>query len=183
MLKTSRVSTQRMQQTELTYPVDALGSVSHVPQTETELKPSSVVVNALNKNFCRNLRYLRFTTISFLATSYIVHVISSTNYFRQSPQLQKATTSRPRKHNRLLPDRRGSRKNIWGPGPLNFPSPPFFPTPSPCPPKLSLPSCPPSPPSLPLSPSLPFLFFLSLPSPPYPPFLPLPLEVGPRKSS
>ena len=32
-------------------------------------------------------------TISYSARSYVIHVISSTNYFRQSPQLQKTTTS------------------------------------------------------------------------------------------
>jgi len=32
-------------------------------------------------------------TISYSETSYVIHVISSTNYCRQSPQLQKTTTS------------------------------------------------------------------------------------------
>ena len=81
--------------------------------------------------------------------------------------------------------RRGSRKKHLGePGPLNFPSPPLFPTPFP-----SRPPCPlnfPSHPSVPSPPFLPLSFFLSFPSLPSPPFLPLPslpLEVGPLKSS
>ena len=67
-------------------------------------------------------------------------------------------------------------KNIWGawPPPLNFPSPPLFPTPFPSPPpppKLSLPSLSPfPPPPCPFVPPSPFLF-------PYP-FLPLPLPLS-----
>ena len=75
--------------------------------------------------------------------------------------------------------RRGSRKKYWGgAGPLNFPSPPLFPTPFPSPPstpKLSLPSLFPLPlPSLPFPP--PFLSFFLIPSFPslspfpFPPF-------------
>jgi len=36
---------------------------------------------------------VKFMTISYSARSYVIHVISSTIYFRQSPQLQKTTTS------------------------------------------------------------------------------------------
>ena len=76
--------------------------------------------------------------------------------------------------------RRGSRKKTFGgPGPLNFPSHPLFPTPfpSPWPPKLSLPSLSPFPsPPFPFLPPSPFLFpdpsfpYLSpFPSPHFPP--------------
>ena len=81
-------------------------------------------------------------------------------------------------------------KNIWGGlAPLNFPSPPLFPSP---PYPLNFPSHP-SPPSLPFPPSPPFPFPLpalsyflisSFPSlSPFLPLPPLPLEVGPLKSS
>ena len=81
--------------------------------------------------------------------------------------------------------RRGSRKKYWGGGlaPLNFPSPPLFPTLFPSPPyPLNFP-CHPFPPF----PSLPFplppLSYFLIPSvPSLSPFLPLPpipLEVGP----
>jgi len=72
--------------------------------------------------------------------------------------------------------RSSTKKTFGGLAPLNFPSPPFFPTPFPSlPPKLF-----PHPSPLPS----PFLFSLSLPSPPSPLSFPsLPLEVGPLKSS
>ena len=47
---------------------------------------------------------VKFMTISFSETPCVIHVISSTSYSRQSPQLQK-NYIRPHKHNRLLPER------------------------------------------------------------------------------
>ena len=73
-----------------------LGSVSHVPRREKELRHSSVAVNVLNcvpQKQKLLQKSVRFMTISLSATSYITLVIFSTNYFRQSPQLQKTTTS------------------------------------------------------------------------------------------
>ena len=36
-------------------------------------------------------KYVIFSTISFSAISYVIHIISSANYFRLSPQLRKTT--------------------------------------------------------------------------------------------
>jgi len=76
----------------------ALGSVSHVSGREKELKHSSVAVNVLNcvpQKQKLLQKSVKFMTISSSETSYLIHVISSTNYFRQSPQQQKTTTSDP----------------------------------------------------------------------------------------
>ena len=80
---------------KLTYAVSAwIGS--HVPAREKELRHSSVAVNVLNcvpqKQKLLH-KSVKFMTISYSARSYVIHVISSTIYFRQSPQLQKTTTS------------------------------------------------------------------------------------------
>ena len=89
------MSTQRIQRCNFGK-TDVLGSVSHVPRREKELKHSSVAVNVRN---CvpqkRKLlqKSVKFMTISYSATSYVIHVIYSTSYFPQSPQLQKTTTS------------------------------------------------------------------------------------------
>ena len=67
-----------------------------MPARDKELRHSSVAVNVLN---CvpqkQKLLHqsVKFMTISYSARSYVIHVISSTIYFRQSPQLQKTTTS------------------------------------------------------------------------------------------
>ena len=65
-------------------------------ERERELKHLSVVVNALNCVLQKQKllqKSATFPTIGYSATLHVIHIISSINYFRQSPQLQKTTIS------------------------------------------------------------------------------------------
>ena len=125
-------------------------------QQEAQLSQRHRAMLRVTEYFCKSLKIIENGTIRKLGYSFLFAFHS--NYgcmFRSSAVLGK---------------------NIWGAGPLNFPSPPLFPTPfpslPPCPPKLSLTSLSP----FPYPPSS-----FPLPSPvlfPYP-FLPLPVPLSP----
>ena len=129
-------------------------------QQEAQLSQRHRAMLRVTEYFCKSLKIIENGTIRKLGYSFLFAFHS--NYgcmFRSSAVLGK---------------------NIWGAGPLNFPSPPLFPTPFPSRPPwpLKFPSHSSSPFSpVPLPLSLPLSFFLipsfpslsPFPSPPFPP--------------
>ena len=80
---------------KLTNGVSAWIGFIRAAEIERLLKHSSVAVNVLNcvPQKQKLQKSVRFMTISYSATSYVIYVISSTNYFRHSPKLQKTAAS------------------------------------------------------------------------------------------
>ena len=92
-----RVSTQRIQRCNFgktdVYAVSAWIGFTRASEREKELKHSSIAVNVPN---CvpQKQKLLQKSVISFLATSYVIHVISSTTSvsLRSCRKLQPQTT-------------------------------------------------------------------------------------------
>jgi len=79
-----------------------------VQAREKELKHSSVAVNVLNCVAQKQKllqKSVKFMTISYSARSYVIHVISSIQLLPSVSAAAENYNLRPRKHNRLLPER------------------------------------------------------------------------------